>query len=730
LTGPDINFCFESKRLMPPIAKESDVMAVTPGTATAKPPATSTLSDTPAGRPQPVALEVPVTVNGARTVEGTDKREPFSEATKTVLVLSNGAVIRLASAVAPGQLLFLTNEKTKKEVVCQVVKSKNYRNVSGYVELEFTEPVLGFWGMRFPSDRIAPAPIALPPAAAVSPLKTVPPAPKIAAPAATGIPETVKAPPVASKPAAPQVAEVKPAEPKPVELTVKPPEIPAPVAPLAAKPEIPVIPVPVAPSAATPPTLQSLTVAPVNPVPVPGSSEALKLETARLQEQLSSMLFSGAPAEKAPQARPTDPPAEKKETWDAAAKIFESAPADNATFKPAPPARTVPPAPSLDEESLKIPAWLEPLARNTVAPASTQELIEREKARRAAEKSEKPEITEPLIPSLTLAEVDDVPEVRVPSFGDELLFDEKKSGENMDSRGSNKGFWIGAIAAGLILAFGGGAWYLRQQGGSLKNSVTSAAAPAATVAASVLQPKPQPVAAVQSAPVKNLGAVPPPAAVASSAVNSQNPTPRDASVPSVAASAALVPKSTQTLPVQQQTHVVQEQPHVVPQEDEPRVVQKKPALGEVHLASPKINHRAGSQENAAAEPGLALTNGEQTAPAGDSLDGGLIAGRVKQPTAPVEPLAVGGDVKPAKLLSSVPPAYSSLARSQHVTGDVKIDALIDANGRVTSMKVISGPTLLHQAAMDAVRQWKYQPATLDGNPVPMHLTVTLRFRLQ
>jgi len=51
-------------------------------------------------------------------------------------------------------LLFLTNEKTKKEVVCQVVKSKNYRNVSGYVELEFTESVVGFWGMRFPSDRI------------------------------------------------------------------------------------------------------------------------------------------------------------------------------------------------------------------------------------------------------------------------------------------------------------------------------------------------------------------------------------------------------------------------------------------------------------------------------------------------------------------------------------------------------------------------------------------------
>src|SRR5580765_728238 len=97
---------------------------------------------------QPAAVEIPVTVNGARTIEGSAKREPFSETTQTVLVFGNGAVIRLNSPVAPGQLLFLTNEKSKKEVVCQVVKSKNDRSVSGYVELEFTEAAPGFWGMR------------------------------------------------------------------------------------------------------------------------------------------------------------------------------------------------------------------------------------------------------------------------------------------------------------------------------------------------------------------------------------------------------------------------------------------------------------------------------------------------------------------------------------------------------------------------------------------------------
>ena len=120
---------------MAPIAKEPDVQ-------NSSVPASAASGSQP--KAQPVALEISVTVNGARTVEGSDKREPFSETTQTVLVFGNGAVIRLNSSVSPGQLLFLTNEKTKKEVVCQVVKSKNYRSVSGYVELEFTEPAVGF----------------------------------------------------------------------------------------------------------------------------------------------------------------------------------------------------------------------------------------------------------------------------------------------------------------------------------------------------------------------------------------------------------------------------------------------------------------------------------------------------------------------------------------------------------------------------------------------------------
>jgi protein TonB len=163
-------------------------------------------------------------------------------------------------------------------------------------------------------------------------------------------------------------------------------------------------------------------------------------------------------------------------------------------------------------------------------------------------------------------------------------------------------------------------------------------------------------------------------------------------------------------------------PEIVPEEV------KKPVLGEVHLAAPKISQKRAAQAAAEPDAGISLSEDQPEANA-DSLGAGLgIANN--QPAAPAAPVAVGGDVKQAKLISSVPPEYPALAKAQHVSGGVTIDALIDATGHVTKMKVISGPTLLHQAAMDALKQWKYQPAMLDGKPVPMHLSVTIQFRLQ
>jgi len=101
---------------------------------------------------EPVALETAVVATGARPGDVGAKRELFSEETQTVLVFEKGAVIRLSAGVADGQLLFLTNKKTGREVVTQVVRKRSFRPTSCYVDLEFTEPSPGFWGMEFPKS--------------------------------------------------------------------------------------------------------------------------------------------------------------------------------------------------------------------------------------------------------------------------------------------------------------------------------------------------------------------------------------------------------------------------------------------------------------------------------------------------------------------------------------------------------------------------------------------------
>jgi len=96
-----------------------------------------------------VAQEVRVKATGARLGKSEDERELFTEETTSVLIGENGGVVRLSAAVAPGQLLFLTNEESKREVVAQVKRKRTFKPTNCYVELEFAEPAQRFWGREF-----------------------------------------------------------------------------------------------------------------------------------------------------------------------------------------------------------------------------------------------------------------------------------------------------------------------------------------------------------------------------------------------------------------------------------------------------------------------------------------------------------------------------------------------------------------------------------------------------
>jgi len=112
-----------------------------------------------------------------------------------------------------------------------------------------------------------------------------------------------------------------------------------------------------------------------------------------------------------------------------------------------------------------------------------------------------------------------------------------------------------------------------------------------------------------------------------------------------------------------------------------------------------------------------------------SLVSGIGSPSLVAPAPPKPDVVQGGHVQLPKLISSVAPVYPQLAAANHVEGEVKIQAEINASGKVTSTKVVSGPILLRSAAVNAVRMWKYSPATLDGKAISTEYVVTVRFRL-
>lgn len=109
------------------------------------------------------------------------------------------------------------------------------------------------------------------------------------------------------------------------------------------------------------------------------------------------------------------------------------------------------------------------------------------------------------------------------------------------------------------------------------------------------------------------------------------------------------------------------------------------------------------------------------------VKGGVLGGAAQVE----EPLRVGGDVKEPVEISRVQPIYPEAARKARLQGIVILEAIITKDGNVESVRVLRGINpLLDNAAMRAVQQWKYRPATFNGRPVPVYLTVTVTFKLQ
>jgi len=94
-----------------------------------------------------------------------------------------------------------------------------------------------------------------------------------------------------------------------------------------------------------------------------------------------------------------------------------------------------------------------------------------------------------------------------------------------------------------------------------------------------------------------------------------------------------------------------------------------------------------------------------------------------------QPTRVSTGVLNGMLLTPISPVYPQIARAAHVEGSLVIEAVISKTGRIESLNVVSGPEMLRTAALDAVRQARYAPYKLNGDPVEVQTVITVVFRL-
>jgi periplasmic protein TonB len=174
---------------------------------------------------QVTAREIPITIQGSQIVEGTDRRELFTETLKTKLIFDNGAAIELKARVAPGQSLFLRNELSGREILCRVIEVPP-PGQTGCTDLEFTIHDPDFWTtVSEPPAGTEEAPAPQESTAAPATTETAAAAPKVESGAEPSAPiETPPVPAVAAGAETPSAPALSSAH-----AELQPPSQPAPV---------------------------------------------------------------------------------------------------------------------------------------------------------------------------------------------------------------------------------------------------------------------------------------------------------------------------------------------------------------------------------------------------------------------------------------------------------------------------------------------------------------------
>ncbi|MGA8035975.1 MAG: TonB family protein [Candidatus Acidiferrales bacterium] len=699
---------------MAPLIKDSVDVANPATETTAQRPSAQPAKPTaaaPGVRADAVSVEVPVRVYGSRITQvpgqAEPNSEPFEEQTSTMIVFPQGAVLRMSTSVNIGQMLVVTNAKTKADAICRVVKVRTFSNTQGYVEVEFTTAQPNYWTVRFPSDGPTP-----PAAAPAAPVKAAAPSKPVETPKSPVAPVApVAAAPTVQTPKA--VAPVTPA----IVLPAAAPAVPPPTVPVAQTFK-PAAPAAVAPPSVVAPVVQSVAkveapaTAPPAPVAATPVTPSIPDLPAVEDEDLDTILNRLAPSS----------PVSSAPSLDAifATKLAEpvaSAPAIVETPKPAPaidfPAAPPPaPVPSLTLSELRGDSIAE-----TSSDSDDTEVIEHDAILKHA--SAEPVVEAPrrtfgsfsggasltggsslTAPSAAESSVADVSSSRAESssaIGGDYAAPPKQSNFLM----------IAACIGVLALVAGAGVFYFRTSAAGGKTTTPSASA---------VQPAkaPETEAAGETSEQTALRNT-----VAANNAPAQHMVSAPATVAPVTTSTAAEPSNADlnVTPNSTRTHAA-------------TTAANAKAIENVVDASANA-HPVTAQRTDADAPSAAPVLDAPSSGSGNALSG-LVSGSdgsaLKAPEIHVEgPVRVGGNVKEPQIISHVMPIYPLTAKEAGIQGDVVIQTTIDQMGNVVNTKVVSGPMMLRGPALDALKRWKYTPSTLNGQPISVQMSVTIKF---
>jgi protein TonB len=150
-----------------------------------------------------------------------------------------------------------------------------------------------------------------------------------------------------------------------------------------------------------------------------------------------------------------------------------------------------------------------------------------------------------------------------------------------------------------------------------------------------------------------------------------------------------------------------------------RIPRQIKRVTESDLPQPSMDGVIGMESQANGTPGSAMSE----------LFSGITTGRAAVIGARPQKVIISSGVMAGNLLDKVPPQYPAIAKAARIQGTVVLQATISKAGTIENLRVVNGPPMLQQAAIDAVRSWRYKPFLLNGEPVEVETTVNVVFNL-